>query len=182
MLRASAWAMSIRSKGSRWNSGKALAREASSKVIRQFFKTLVGYCPGWVQGDIRGFRQFAKPMFGGNLPRSRRADHVSFRRVENPRWRTDADKRRLSVSHQISAWVSSNNRNRTHLPTLSTLLPEVDRRNCPEHQLSLENVGLGLSPLFDTTNRATGLPLRAMTTSSPASTCASRRDRLVFAS
>ena len=49
----------------------------------QFLETLAGDGPGKVQGYSRGLRKLAKPMFGGNLPGSRRADQFLIGRVEN---------------------------------------------------------------------------------------------------
>ena len=41
----------------------------------QFLEVLSSYCPGNVEGQRLRVREFADPMFGGDLPGRRRADH-----------------------------------------------------------------------------------------------------------
>ena len=128
---ASAWAMSMRSKGSRCGPGKAPARAASATVIGSSAKPWCAIAPA-TSAAIN-----SQP---GNLP-SRclvvisqavaALTRFSFRGSKMA-WRTVSGRRLLSVSHQISAWVSSRIRNRNHLPMPSTLPPAAGRRTSPE--------------------------------------------------
>ena len=85
-LRASAWAMSILSKGSRWGPDGDRQRAGAGSVFNgdwKFLEALAGYNPGEVGSEQLGTRQFAEAMFGGDFPRRCRAYQFLVGWVEN---------------------------------------------------------------------------------------------------
>ena len=130
-LCVSAWAMSIRSKGSRWGPGSAPARLASSTVMASSSKPWFAIAPA---------TSAAIKSAPGSLP-SRclvvisQADaaliNTAFASSAIVRY-TVSDRRLLSVIHQRKVCVSNSARTAIHLPMLSTPPPAVGRRNCLE--------------------------------------------------
>ena len=177
-----AWAMSILSKGSRCGPGKAPARTACSTVMGSSSK----FCPAIAPGMSR-----ANASASGSLPsrclvaisQADAALTITSLSSSAIACRAGSDRRLLPESHQKNAWVSSSRRN-AQLPSQAA--------NSSSGSGSKKRSSSFIRPFMEPNSRlpcfwtltiwATGVPLRAMTTSSPASTLASKRDRLVFAS
>ena len=95
----------------------------------QFFKTLAGAIATQIKGDGCGLRQFCRGDVWWQSPTTDAAlTNTSFVSSDMA-CLAGSDNRSLTANHQISAWVSSNNRNRIHPPTPLTPLPGAGRRN-----------------------------------------------------
>ena len=147
----------------------------------EFLKTLTGDAAGNIKGRHVTFRQSAEPVFGGDFPGGCSTDNNVIRLIRNcPACRIgqttavcEPPEKRVSIqqcSHRYSPShvFSSSSDNGSKKPSGRTIFP-------------LRTSGWRLPRGLQPTSRATGSPLRAITISSPASTCARRRDRWVLA-
>ena len=82
-LRASAWGDEHPVEGVAMGTRQRAGARSVFNGDWKFLEVLSGYCPGNVEGERLGVREFADPMFGSDLPDRGRADHYVVAVIRN---------------------------------------------------------------------------------------------------
>lgn len=146
-------------------------------IDHEFPKTLASNVADNIKGRHGTFRQFAEPVLGSNFPSRRRTDKNVVSLVRNHPARRVGQAPTVCKPPKKSMGVQQCPQRYFPSQAPSSSPDSGSKKSSGRTIFPLRTSGCRLPLGLQPTSRATGSPLRAITTSSPASTCVRSLDR-----